>query len=540
MGTVSLRRVLAVATVGLLAALCAASVSGSAVAAGTPVVQSTGALRICSDCAQSGGDLARYGYVVLNSWDAHLIPGLKAANPGLKVLVYKNLSFTVDYSCTNGVDNAAIPAGVGYCDANANHPDWFLKDPSGNRLNSANFTSSWMMDVGNPAYQSRWLANVSAEVKAEGWDGVFADDTNADMGWHLNGRTIAKYPTGAAWRAATRSMLAKVGPALTAQGTLFIPNLYTPWLPDYDALATWSDWIQFTSGAAQEYYSKWGTDSSGQFTGSDWTFRQQFQIATEAAGKIFLGLTYAPRSDSRSMIYARANFLLNTASGSRSALVFEPGDQEASDPYSPAWTADVGNPTGARYQVGAAWRRDFTGGTVVVNPSTATTTVQLGAGYVDSAGAPVTSVTLAPATGAILTSAAASAPTPPTTPTPPPGINLTAARTSTGVQLNWSGIANSKKVDVVRGGSIVKTTANDGLYVDLMNKHTTGVFTYKVCAAGKSTCSAAVKVTVSAPAPATAPQRRLAVNHARTKARRGHVAHTHVSPHRSRVRAHRA
>ena len=33
-----------------------------------------------------------------------MLPALKAANPNLKALVYKNLSFTVSYGCSGGVD----------------------------------------------------------------------------------------------------------------------------------------------------------------------------------------------------------------------------------------------------------------------------------------------------------------------------------------------------------------------------------------------------------------------------------------------------
>src|SRR5206468_141196 len=69
-------------------------------------------LRICTGCPQSGGDLSRYGYVILNSWDAPMLPALKAANPGLKALVYKNLSFTVAGACSGGVDQPRLPAGV--------------------------------------------------------------------------------------------------------------------------------------------------------------------------------------------------------------------------------------------------------------------------------------------------------------------------------------------------------------------------------------------------------------------------------------------
>ena len=143
------------------------------------------------------------------------------------------------------------------------------------------------------------------------------------MSWHLNGRTIAKYPTPAAWRAATRSMLATVGPALKSAGLLAVPNLSAPWAADYDAQATWSDWLQFTSGAAQEYYSKWGSASSSWFADGDWTYRQKFQTLTEQAGKIFIGITYAPKSDTRSMAWARANFLLFDEPANNSALMFE-------------------------------------------------------------------------------------------------------------------------------------------------------------------------------------------------------------------------
>ena len=362
----------------------------------------TGALRICSGCAQNGGDLSRYKYVILNSWDAPLLPALRAQNPGLKALVYKNLSFTLASGCLGGVDQANLASGVGYCDADQHHPDWFVTDAAGNRISSAQYPDAWLMDVGSGSYQAAWLSNVLADARAGGWDGVFMDDTDADMGWHLAGRTIARYPTSASWRAATRSMLAVVGPGLTAAGVLAMPNLYTPWASDYDAQATWSDWIQFTSGAVQEHYSKWGSGSSGWFSGNDWTFRQQFQALTEKAGKIFLGITYAPKDDVTSMAYARANFLLLDDPADGGALLFEPSNPEAQDPYASSWTVDIGRPAGARFRVGAAWRRNYTGGTALVNPTTSPVTVQLGRPYLEPDGTSTTTVTLRETTGAVL------------------------------------------------------------------------------------------------------------------------------------------
>ena len=60
---------------------------------------------------------------------------------------------------------------------------------------------------------------------------------------------------------------------------------------------------------------------------------------------------------------------------------------------------DIGQPSAAKFQVGVGWRRNYSGGTVVVNPNTATSqTFALGATYLTSSGSSVTSVTLAPTT----------------------------------------------------------------------------------------------------------------------------------------------
>jgi len=484
------RRVVILAAILALLTLTGAAREDSARAADPPQA-GIGALRICSGCAGSGGDLSRYKYVILNSWDAPLLPALKAQNPGLKALVYKNLTFTNSSGCSGGVDLPYQTTGVGYCDADQHHPVWFLTDPAGNRLNSAQYPQAWMMDVGSPSYQAQWLSNVLADVRAGGWDGVFMDDTDADMSWHLNGRTIARYPTSSSWRAATRSMLAAVGPGLTSAGVLAVPNLCTPWASDYDAQATWRDWIQFTSGAAQEYYTKWGSGSSGWFAGNDWTFRQQFQAITEQAGKIFLGITYAPKSDVVSMNYARANFLLFDEPAYGGALLFEPSDPAAQDPYAPQWTADIGDPLGARFQVGAGWRRNYTGGTALVNPSTSPMTFQLEQPYIKEDGTRTTSVTLASTTGAVLR-------LPVGDPPPPPDpIVLTATASGTSVQLRWTGMT-SQQADVFRNSRRIATVANSGAYLDRLPKRTRRSFTYRVCAAGTTTCSADVSVQVGA------------------------------------------
>jgi hypothetical protein len=362
--------------------------------AATAGASTVGALRICSDCA-AAGDLSRYEYVVLQSDQAGRIPALKAKNPRLKALVYVNASATYAYAQANGADWASLPSGVGYVDAAENHPGWFLRDTQGNRIEYADYADMWMMDFGSRDYQEAWLANVVREVKENGWDGVLIDDVNANQRLHLGARTLERYPTAADQQRAMKSFLATVGPGLTSKGILTLPNIMVEW-PDGPTI--WSDWIRYTSGAVQEYWTKWGSAASLHFAGADWDYRQSFLALTQRAGKIYLAITYAPRNDVRSMTYARASFLLDW-NGGGSALLFHPG---AVDPWHDAWTIDLGAPARAKVAAGAAWKRQFADGMVVVNPSTSSQTVSLGGSYVAADGSRQTSVTLAPATAAIL------------------------------------------------------------------------------------------------------------------------------------------
>ena len=79
----------------------------------------------------------------------------------------------------------------------------------------------------------------------------------------------------------------------------------------------------------------------------------------------------------------------------------EPVDK--TDPWNGAWAVDIGTPNGARHPVGVAWRRDYSRGTVIVNPHwSRSQTVKLGGTYHTMAGSTVGSVTLPPTTAVIL------------------------------------------------------------------------------------------------------------------------------------------
>ena len=109
--------------------LCLAVLAAHPVGAGATASEpTTGVVRICNGCDQHIGDAARYSYIILQPTEYRLIPKLKDANPGIKVLEYKDTEATVSYGCHAGVDDRLLPAGVGYCWAEKDHPGWFVTD----------------------------------------------------------------------------------------------------------------------------------------------------------------------------------------------------------------------------------------------------------------------------------------------------------------------------------------------------------------------------------------------------------------------------
>jgi hypothetical protein len=441
-----------------------------------------GSIRLCGNDPQAAGGLHRYGYVVLNAWEHGRIAALKALNPGIKVLVYKDMASTRSYAASGGVDDALLPTGVGYAFAEREHPEWFLADTTGARMEWP-YSGHWWMDVGSPSYQRAWLEQVEDELEVRGWDGVVIDNAMADPSHYTAGRTIAKYPTASAYQAATRSFLAGIGPALKSAGFLVIPNISDP------TPSLWSSWISLTSGGTFEHWTKWSGAASGTgyIDGKSWLMHAELFTATQGQGKIFIANTgSSSNTDVRTMRYSRASFLL-WWNGGASALVYNVCNQ---DPWASEWTADIGAPAGSAYQVGTSWRREFSGGTVVVNPlKTSSATVSLGRPYLTPDGTTVTSVTLAPTSGLVLRSVPPPQATtvPPQSPQPPQGvappsgpapvIALTGhVTTQRKVLLTWSGHA-ANELSIYRNGVLIATVSGRS-FAD--NPRGRGTFRYKV------------------------------------------------------------
>jgi hypothetical protein len=341
--------------------------------------------------------------VVLNSWDYRLIPILKQANPKIQVWEYKNLSGIRSDDCTTRsgkcgncapgtTDSVYLSSGMGYCWVKRQHPDWLLgASGTGQPFEYKNYPQTWETDYGNRSYQQQWVQNVLADVRGHGWDGVEIDNALTTAGAY---GVAAKYPTDAAVQAATYSALQRIGPALHNAGVPAVFNVgYATAFP-----RLWQRWLGSVDGLEQEYFLSFSTQPN--VVGPAWsTYEDEISAcAAEHKSCWFHSGNYSDAITSQTQQYALASYLLVT--DGRQYLSIG-GTQ--SEPPGPSLT--LGGRLSEMFQSGRSWLRYFTQGIAVVNPSSSSRVVQLDGTYLDR-GRAVQSITLAPASGAVLGTAA--------------------------------------------------------------------------------------------------------------------------------------
>jgi hypothetical protein len=377
------------ALAGLIAMLLA--VPTAAQAAG-PVGHFRVAIDSNAATADYTGTAARNSVVILQQYQAPRMKALKAANPGLKVLMYKNLP-----GMTERQPSGFASGGVTTQDAAA-HPEWYLLNTSGQRFTSRYFNWVWIADVGSASYQQKWADNVLGEIAADGWDGVFMDDTNPTMSWHYDVNRMAKYPTDAAWQAATRSALVAIGARFRAAGKLVVPNFSNQ--KSFPAVI--KDWMGLVDGGMNEQFLKWGTGQTGPETYDPtdyWELQLKQLKEAEAAGKYYLGITPSTATDRAAARYGFATMLLAGAGKAQFALHSDYTNERWFEEFDYA----IGTPAGAEAKdASGVHRRAFSNGLVYVNPTASAVRVDFGGTYSGSGLLNATSTTLAPRSGLVL------------------------------------------------------------------------------------------------------------------------------------------
>jgi hypothetical protein len=261
------------------------------------------------------------------------------------------------------------------------HEDWFLHDASNQRLASTT-DGKLLMNLSNPDFAAYWTSSLESQVDAGDYDGIFFDSASpALLQAEVGAEDAPLAGTGAKDNAlpelgnrtfidAWQTWMNALDAALAKKGIPLIPNT--------SAFVTGWDTTNYglTHGAFVEGFA------SPSFATSDWKASTNELLALAAQHKILILQNYlsAP-TDVATRLYYFGNYLL--VKSDRSYLeYFAAGPLE----WYPEWSLALGAPTtnGATVDDLASsgiYRRDFEHGAVLVNPTGATVTVALGAGY---------------------------------------------------------------------------------------------------------------------------------------------------------------
>ncbi len=338
-------------------------------------------------------EAGRYQYFVLQATDAKMVPVLRALNPSARFLVYQDPKFSrpSDYQ---GLTVCSV-----YSQIATAHPDWFVRNAAGAKISPGAYSSSYIMDVGNPAYQQYCLAHSVALAKADGFDGVFFDDFSAVLKWTFPAgaaTSTPQYTSDGAWQAAMYSMISYAGAQMHANGLLAVGNIGGAWTTP----GLWAKWNGPLDGAEEEDFA--GTGTAGQQLAS-WPSRLGEAQWSAANGKIALLHSYSPNETANTFDMASMMLTAGGKSSYCTANVHSSGPETWYPEYDSA--RQLGAPVGGYKQLAnGVYERVFAHGIVLVNPTARPVSrFSLGGGtYSGSRLAQATSATMPAKTGLIL------------------------------------------------------------------------------------------------------------------------------------------
>jgi Hypothetical glycosyl hydrolase family 15 len=337
---------------------------------------------------------ARSRVVILLPWQTALLHRLKATNPRLIVLEYKDLGNASAYPPVEGF----TADGVSYAEASGHHPDWLLRDRAGQPIQCNGFPYLWAMDIGNPGFQRAWAEEVAGELRTQGWDGVFIDNVNPTIRYYHDPADVAKYPSDAAYSAAMTSALAHIVPTIHAAGKLAMANIGS-W-PSYPAVG--ARWLRYLDGGMDERFTKF-TAAPGQGYRSTGEWHTELSILQQAQrqGKWFMGIAQSSDGDVQAERFGWATMLLG--SGGHATFALQNDAEYGLETWFSDYEAPIGRPLAPASQrrSGVDLRR-FSHGLVLVNPTASAHALRLGGRYSGDGLRGASTAKLAPHTGLIL------------------------------------------------------------------------------------------------------------------------------------------
>jgi len=257
---------------------------------------------------------------------------------------------------------------VGSADATS-HPDWILRDASGNRLYipyacGDGTCPQYAADVGNPDFRAAWVGAARATLAA-GYRGLFVDDVNLTLARVSDGNAEPVVPrdprtaqpmTEGAWRGYMADFTAQIRSAFPAIEIVHNPLWFVGDAdPSVQREIAAADWIMLERGV-----------NDRGIVGGDGTY----------GFDTFLAHVDLIHRSGRSVAYAaNARGQRQRAYGLAALLLLQNGDDMLAnqqggmpDQWWTGYDIGLGSPRGGRYAWAGVLRRDFDGGFVLVDP----------------------------------------------------------------------------------------------------------------------------------------------------------------------------
>ena len=319
------------------------------------------------------------------------LPAMRRANPDLTILVYLNAAFV------HRRDASAYPGA------------WFAHDERGTRIRSVGY-GNWLMDVSNPGWRLDRADRCAALVSEGTFDGCMLDLLGTAplipgyaTATPVDPRTGVPWDP-ASWLASTSEIAdtvsRRVHPAIVAGNGLASGPRFS------DGVAPTSVLLREIEPAIAESWLRAPRQELDSFPSlGRWSSDVRMIRLIEGSGSRVLVLTKAwvdgtRREKDRFHEFALASFLL--ATNGRSFFHFSPSPSADPSAGHPWWKIDLGSPREPFQIVGGLYRRRFTKGLVVVNPTSVDRSLDLDGSYFDLRGGIVRSRILAGHTGLVL------------------------------------------------------------------------------------------------------------------------------------------
>jgi hypothetical protein len=255
---------------------------------------------------------------------------------------------------------------IDICTIRDEHPDWFLRDKSGNLMYWNEFV---MMDPGNQGWREFWLSRIKQyQQQYPKWGGIFIDNMTTRFGLHSDTFIeLQKYPTEKSYQDAVVSYLDWMqNEYFKPTNRLVYGNVSVRWGHTEPFLR----YMEELDGAMDEF---WAYPRTGYYSAKSWLPRVERAQKALERGKSMMLVSQGTQTDLNRQLFGLASYLL--VAGDQ--IYFRYTSDKA---YSQMWLYDnykarLGTPLGYYTRSGNTFTRKFSNGTVTVNPETRKATI---------------------------------------------------------------------------------------------------------------------------------------------------------------------